>query len=99
MTTATDHPTVVPRQHFRSIIRGKHEDCVVLDPQLVDRVEEFTDICINLHQHITPVAVAALSCELRAWHNRHMRLGVRQIDKERLIRPCLPLHKFNRPVR
>ena len=69
-------PTIVARKHFWPIIRSEDKDGVVCNAESIEGIEQFACVGVDLHQYVTPVAIATFSSEFLARNNWHVCLCV-----------------------
>src|SRR4029450_9734546 len=67
----------------RPIVRGEHEQRVVVDAELLQRIEDLADVVVPFHDLVAVLADAGLALELAGWKVRRMPHRERQIKEER----------------
>src|SRR5262245_8345069 len=89
------HAAIGPRVHMRPVVRGIEDGRVVGDAEIVERLQELSDIAVMLEHAVEIFADAALPEHLRPYVGVEMHPGRVHPCKERLAGLDLPLHEVD----
>ena len=88
--------TFVSGRKLGPVIGREDEDRVVADSKFVHRIEQLTDVRIDLGQNIGEIAVMGLVLKVRRGNRWHVRLRIGNVGEERFLRLRLPIHEIDR---
>src|SRR6516165_9694696 len=83
---------------FGAVIAAVNNDSVVGNPQLVELVEQHTEVVVEHQQAIAPLAVVAFAREFVARGHGEVHQRVIEIEEKRLARGYAALHEIETPL-
>ena len=86
-----------PEGRIAAVIGGPHDDRVVGEPEVVQRVQDLAGEGIHLDQQVGEISALRLAREFGVGDRRDVYLGVGQIHVERLALLLRPGHEVDRP--
>jgi hypothetical protein len=80
------------------IVGRKDEDSVVADSKLIQYIDQLTDVCVDLGENVSEIAVVGFVLEVRGRDRWHVWLRVGYVGEEGFLRLRLSAHEIDRAI-
>src|SRR5713226_1428571 len=90
--------TIVSCRKLGPVIGREDEDRVVADSKFVHRIEQLTDMRVDLGENVGEIAVVGFVLKVWGGDRWHVWLRIGNVGEERFLRPRLPAHKIDRTL-
>src|SRR6202158_6624386 len=89
---------MVSCRKFGPVVGRENEDSVVADSKLIQRIDQLTDVRVDLGENVSAIAVVGLVLEVRRRDRWHVWARVGYIGEERFLLLRLPVHEVTRTL-